>query len=54
MSTNLEKMLSKWIDVHQVVLCVVYGSLTRQDREVVDFTWSHVKNNTEITNFGNL
>ena len=24
--------------------------LTRRDREVIDFTWSRVKNNTEFTN----
>ena len=29
-------------------------NLTRQDHEVVDFTPSHVKNNTELTNFGKL
>ena len=29
-------------------------SLTGQDREVVDFTRSRVKNNTELTNFGKL
>ena len=28
-------------------------TLTRRDREVVDFTWSRVKNNTELTNLGN-
>ena len=28
-------------------------SLTRRDREVVDFTRSRVKNNTELTNLGN-
>ena len=27
--------------------------LTRRDREVVDFTRSRVKNNTELTNLGN-
>ena len=27
--------------------------MTRRDREVVDFTRSHVKNNTELTNLGN-
>ena len=27
--------------------------LTRRDREVVDFTRSCVKNNTELTNLGN-
>ena len=26
------------------------GAMTRRDREVVDFTWSHVKNNSELTN----
>ena len=29
------------------------GILTRRDREVVDFTRSCVKNNTELTNLGN-
>ena len=29
------------------------GALTRRDREVVDFTRSRVKNNTELTNLGN-
>ena len=29
------------------------GLLTRRDREVVDFTRSRVKNNTELTNLGN-
>ena len=29
------------------------GSLTRRDREVVDFTRSRVKNNIELTNLGN-
>ena len=28
--------------------------VTRWDREVVDFTRSRVKNNTELTNFGKL
>ena len=27
--------------------------VTRRDREVVDFTRSRVKNNTELTNLGN-
>ena len=27
--------------------------MTRRDREVVDFTRSRVKNNTELTNLGN-
>ena len=26
----------------------------RRDREVVDFTWSRVKNKTKLTNFGKL
>ena len=29
-------------------------ALTRRDREVVDFTRSRVKNNTELTNFGKM
>ena len=29
------------------------GSLTRRDREVVDFTRYRIKNNTELTNLGN-
>ena len=28
----------------------IIGSLTRRNREVVDFTWYRVKNNTELTN----
>ena len=30
------------------------GLVTRRDHEVVDFTWSRVKNNTELTNFEKL
>ena len=29
------------------------GALMRRDREVIDFTRSRVKNNTELTNLGN-
>ena len=31
-----------------------WSHLTERDREVIDYTGSRVKNNTELTNFGKL
>ena len=53
-------MYSKYDNMHTngmfyALFCINnHVLLTRRNREVVDFTRYCVKNNTELTNFGNL